>query len=98
MDSLASLLAESDFVSVNVSRIDENKNMFTEEVFSQMKPRSSIINCSYEEAIDLKALANAIKSGHLHGAAIDVFPGKSAECLKDVPNVILSNNICMMNA
>lgn len=95
MDSLEGLLAESDFVSINVSKIPDNNNLFSKKEFAAMKKNASLINTSYGEAVDLEALKEAITSGHLHGAAIDVFPesvvASGSCCLQGVPKVILSH-------
>ena len=95
MNTLTDLLEQSDYVSINVSSLDENRNIFSKEEFEKMKPSSFLINTSFGDAVDLNSLAKSISSGHLAGAAIDVYPEKYAEnqCLKDVSNVILSNGI-----
>jgi D-3-phosphoglycerate dehydrogenase len=99
MDSLTSLLEQSDFVSINISCTEENKNLFSKEILQKMKKDSYLINTSFGEAVDLDALAEYIQQGHLKGAAIDVYPESflSSTCnllkehkLTQVPNVILS--------
>jgi D-3-phosphoglycerate dehydrogenase len=95
MDSLSDLLKESDFVSICVSSTPENKNLFSTNELEKMKPSSYLLNSSYGSAVDLHALAASIKAGHIAGAAIDVFPDnyKEVNCLKDIPNVILSDGL-----
>ena len=95
MSTLSALLEQSDFVSINVSSAPENNQLFSKSEFEKMKSGSYIINTSYGNAIDMEALSASIKSGHLSGAAIDVFPDNYTEIypLKDLSNVILSDGI-----
>lgn len=95
MDSLSELLELSDFVSINVSSTPENSNLFSKAEFKKMKPSSFLLNSSYGNAVDLDALAVCIKSGHIAGASIDVFPDnyRKIHCLRDIPNVILSDGL-----
>ncbi|KXS20766.1 NAD(P)-binding protein [Gonapodya prolifera JEL478] len=72
--SLAALLPVSDFVAVCVSPTDENRKFIGPNEIRQMKKGSYIVNTSYGDAIDLDAVAEALKSKHLAGAAFDVFP------------------------
>jgi D-3-phosphoglycerate dehydrogenase len=98
--SLQELLQTSDFVSINVSTMPENKHMIGKKELALMKPKSYLINTSFGDAVDPEALAEAIKSGHLAGAAIDSFPqkseldaqtsGKFVSPLQNLPNVILT--------
>ncbi|KAJ3203854.1 hypothetical protein HDU67_009896 [Dinochytrium kinnereticum] len=100
--TLDDVLAESDFVAINVSPLVENDKMIAAPQFAKMKKGSFLINTSYGDAVDLDALADAVKSGHLAGAAIDVFPqSQSPKSRKDrfesvllgLPNVILTPHI-----
>jgi D-3-phosphoglycerate dehydrogenase len=98
--SLHELLQSSDFVSINVSTMPENKHMIGKKELALMKPKSYLINTSFGDAVDPEALAEAIKSGHLAGAALDSFPmkseldaqatGKFVSPLQNLPNVILT--------
>jgi D-3-phosphoglycerate dehydrogenase len=71
---LDALLAVSDVVSLHVPETQETKNMIGAEQLARMKPGSYLINASRGTVVDIDALTAALESGHLLGAAIDVFP------------------------
>lgn len=71
--TLRELIARSDFVSIHVPATRETRGMFSETVIEQMKPGARLINTAHGSIVDEHALANALKSGHLSGAAVDVF-------------------------
>ena len=70
---LDTLLAESDYISVNVPLTDSTRKMFNDEVFAKMKDGSVFINIARGGVMDEYALKRALDSGHLKGAGIDVF-------------------------
>lgn len=72
--SLSELLAKSDIVSLHVPETGSTKNMIGEQELAQIKKDAILINASRGTVIDIDALAAALESGHLAGAAIDVFP------------------------
>ncbi|MCC4831670.1 phosphoglycerate dehydrogenase [Shewanella sp. 1_MG-2023] len=72
--SLETLLGEADVISLHVPETPQTKDMFGEKEFAQMREKSIFINASRGTVVDIDALSNALKSGHLAGAAIDVFP------------------------
>ncbi|GAA5153604.1 phosphoglycerate dehydrogenase [Pseudonocardia eucalypti] len=72
--SLDELLAESDVVSIHVDGRPGNAGLFGAEQFAKMKPRAIFINASRGMVVDELALREHILSGHLAGAAMDVFP------------------------
>lgn len=72
--SLNQLLANADIVSLHVPENPATKNMFGEREIAMMKPGAILINASRGTVVDIDALANALESKHLAGAAIDVFP------------------------
>jgi D-3-phosphoglycerate dehydrogenase len=72
--SMVGLLREADIVSLHVPENPSTKNMFDAEQIGQMKPGGILINASRGTVVDIDALAEGIKSKHLAGAAIDVFP------------------------
>lgn len=71
--SFDELLASSDFISIHVPLTPETKNMFDAKVFSKMKKGVRIINCARGGIVNEKDLYEAIKSGIVAGAALDVF-------------------------
>lgn len=74
MASLDELLAAADVVSFHVPETPATRMLMTAERIAGMKPGSVLINASRGTVIDLDALAAALDSGHLLGAAVDVFP------------------------
>ena len=72
--SLNELLAKSDIVSLHVPETGSTKNMIGVQELAQIKQDAILINASRGTVIDIDALAAALESGHLAGAAIDVFP------------------------
>ncbi|MFT7340619.1 MAG: D-3-phosphoglycerate dehydrogenase, partial [Alteromonas macleodii] len=72
--SLEKLLNTSDVVSLHVPETPQTQDMIGEKELSQMKKGSILINASRGTVVDIDALAKALESGQLNGAAIDVFP------------------------
>ncbi|MFP5462475.1 MAG: phosphoglycerate dehydrogenase, partial [Gammaproteobacteria bacterium] len=72
--SLGTLLAVSDVVTLHVPETPATQDMIGAEQLTAMKPGSLLINASRGTVVDIDALAASLESGHLHGAAIDVFP------------------------
>ncbi|MEM1155791.1 MAG: phosphoglycerate dehydrogenase [Pseudomonadota bacterium] len=72
--SLPHLLGESDVVSLHVPESASTQNMIGERQLDQMKPGAVLINASRGTVVDIDALAEALASKKLSGAAIDVFP------------------------
>jgi D-3-phosphoglycerate dehydrogenase len=98
--TLKELLQESDVITVHVDGRAENKNLIGEEAFRIMKKGALFLNLSRGSVVDLDALKKHIVSGHLAGAAIDVYPeepnGKAEKfdsVLRDLPNVIMTPHI-----
>src|SRR5207248_7095064 len=71
---LDALLGVADVVSLHVPETPETKNMIGASQLARMKPGSHLINASRGTVVDIDALTAALDSGHLLGAAIDVFP------------------------
>ena len=90
---LDELLEKSDYVSIHVPLTDETRNMIGEAELAKMKPTAYIINCARGGIIDEKALADAVQSGKLAGAAVDVYSKEPPE----IDNVLLKteNIICI---
>lgn len=98
--SLDELLRFSDFISLHVPETARTKNMVGEKEIGAMKRGSFLINASRGSVVDISALAESLKKGHLAGAAIDVFPvepSSNAEKflseLQGLKNVILTPHI-----
>ncbi len=73
------LLKTSDFITLHVPLTDTTKNMINEKAFQMMKQGVSIINCARGGLIHEEALYQAIKSGKVRGAALDVFEKEPPE-------------------
>lgn len=78
-DSMEKLLAESDFVSLHVPKAESTNKLISAKEFALMKPGAKLINASRGTVVDIDALADALRSGHLGGAAVDVFPFEPAK-------------------
>ncbi|WKD50250.1 phosphoglycerate dehydrogenase [Microbulbifer spongiae] len=72
--SLEALLRESDVVSLHVPELPSTRMMIGAQQIAQMKPGAILLNASRGSVVDIDALAQALNSRHLAGAAIDVFP------------------------
>jgi len=75
---LQTLLAESDVLSIHLPLTDETHHMLSTDTFAQMKPGSILINTARGGIVDTAALVEALKSGHLGGAALDVLEAETA--------------------
>jgi len=100
LDSLEDLLAISDIVTLHVPATPMTKNMIGKNELKLMRKGSYFINASRGNVVDIPALTSALKSEHLLGAAIDVFPqepGSNGEKfiseLQGISNVILTPHI-----
>lgn len=74
LSTLDELLAEADVVSLHVPETPDTKKMMGAEQIARMKKGSFLINASRGTVVDIDALAAALESKHILGAAIDVFP------------------------
>ena len=97
MDTLDELLDAADIVTLHVDGRDGNAGLFGAKQFARMRPGAVFLNLSRGFVVDYAALAEAIGSGHVAGAAVDVFPvepkrrGDTFESeLRGLPNVILT--------
>jgi D-3-phosphoglycerate dehydrogenase len=98
--SLKELLGESDVVTLHVDGRPANENFFGEDDFATMRSGSLFLNLSRGFVVDYAALRTHIESGHIAGAAVDVFPvepkGRGDEFvseLRGLDNVILTPHI-----
>jgi D-3-phosphoglycerate dehydrogenase / 2-oxoglutarate reductase len=74
MDSLDALIRECDVVTLHVPSTPRTKNLMNAARIAAMKPGAFLINQARGDLVDIDALAAALESGHLAGAAVDVFP------------------------
>ncbi|WP_183092767.1 phosphoglycerate dehydrogenase [Nocardioides stalactiti] len=98
--SLADLLAAADVVSLHVDGRPGNAGFFGADEFAAMKARSLFINASRGMVVDDKSLRDHLESGHIAGAAVDVFPTEPKaqgdpfdSVLRGLDNVILTPHI-----
>ena len=98
--SLEELLGKADVVTLHVPDLPSTRNMITATELAAMKQGAHLINAARGKCVDIDALAAALESGHILGAAIDVFPKepKSADeefesPLRAFDNVILTPHI-----
>ncbi len=98
--SLYDLLDRSDVVTLHVPETPETRNMIGKAEIKRMKRGAFLINCSRGSVVDLDSLRDGLDSGHLAGAAIDVFPQEPGQPqdlfttpLQNATNVILTPHI-----
>eukprot|EP00172_Hildenbrandia_rubra_P001980 Plantae.Rhodophyta-Hildenbrandia_rubra.ctg26253.p1 GENE.Plantae.Rhodophyta-Hildenbrandia_rubra.ctg26253~~Plantae.Rhodophyta-Hildenbrandia_rubra.ctg26253.p1 ORF type:complete len:296 (+),score=75.69 Plantae.Rhodophyta-Hildenbrandia_rubra.ctg26253:410-1297(+) len=99
-ESLEELLGMADFVSLHVPKLESTNGLIGKRELGLMKKGAMLLNASRGTVVDIDALAEAIKSGHIGGAAIDVYPSEPASNgpgfespLQGLPNVILTPHI-----
>ncbi|MFT5232954.1 MAG: D-3-phosphoglycerate dehydrogenase [Candidatus Krumholzibacteriia bacterium] len=92
---LEELFATSDIVSLHVPKTPETTNIIDATALNKMKKGSLLINCARGGLVDEKALRVALESGHLKGAALDVFESEPAKenILFGLPNVICTPHL-----
>lgn len=100
VSSLESLLKVSDFVTLHVPETAETRDMMAQRQLKLMKKGSYLINASRGSVVVIEDLAESIRSGHVAGCALDVFPVEPASNkekftspLQGLPNVILTPHI-----
>ncbi|WYZ39016.1 hypothetical protein EsH8_III_000930 [Colletotrichum jinshuiense] len=105
--TLDNLLEEADFVTLHVPELPETKNMISTAQLQKMKTGAYLINASRGSVVDIQALINAMRSGKIAGAALDVYPNEPAangdyfnsslntwgEDLRSLNNIILTPHI-----
>ncbi|MDX1979849.1 MAG: phosphoglycerate dehydrogenase [Bryobacteraceae bacterium] len=100
MASLGALLEASDVVTLHVPETPQTHCMIGAAEIARMKPGARLINAARGTVVDIDALVDALRSGHLSGAAIDVFPeepkGAGEEFrspLREFDNVVLTPHV-----
>ncbi|EMK01861.1 MULTISPECIES: phosphoglycerate dehydrogenase [unclassified Leptospira] len=100
LNSYEELLSVSDFVTFHVPELPETMNLYAAKEIKATKKGAYIINLSRGKVVDLEALAEAIQSGHIAGAGVDVFPQEPESNsdpfitpLQNLQNVILTPHI-----
>ena len=88
---LDDLLARADFITLHVPKTEQTSNILNAEAIAKMKPGVRVLNCARGGLVDEAALAEALKSGHVAGAAFDVF---EVEPATDSPLFNLPNVVC----
>jgi len=98
--SLEELLKESDVVTLHIPATPQTEGMIGAKQLALMKPGSALINNARGGIVDVHALAASLKSGHLIGAAVDVFPDEPEDNkaefqspLRGIPSVILTPHV-----
>ncbi|GAB2873285.1 C-terminal binding protein [Streptomyces mayteni] len=94
--SLAQVIEESDVVSLHLPLTDQTRHLISGEVLGRMRPGAVVVNVSRGGLVDETALAQALYSGHIAGAALDVFaqePLPAGHALRNAPNAILTPHI-----
>ncbi len=92
---LDELLARADFITLHVPLTDKTRNILSAENLAKTKKGVRIINCARGGLVDEAALAEALKSGHVAGAAFDVFAVEPAtdSPLFNLPNVVVTPHL-----
>ncbi len=98
--SMDELLAIADVVTLHVDGRKDNNNFFGKDQFLKMKKGSAFINLSRGLVVDIEALRESLETGHLVGAAIDVYPKEPksnqeefVSPLRGLPNTILTPHV-----
>ena len=92
---LGELLATADFVTLHVPLTDRTRNILSAEAIARLKPGARVVNCARGGLVDEAALADALRSGHVAGAAFDVFAEEPATAspLFDLPGVVVTPHL-----
>ncbi|CAO3644001.1 unnamed protein product [Cunninghamella echinulata] len=97
-ETLEELLAMADFVTLHVPELEETKNMIGEREIKMMKKGAYLLNNARGTVVQIPALVQGLQSGHLGGAAIDVYPKEPASNgphFKDYPDLLACSNLIL---
>lgn len=93
---LDELLEKADFISIHVPLLPATKHLLNAERIAQMKPGAMLVHAARGGIVDETALCDALDSGHLGGAALDVFehePLTADSRLRSTPNLVLTPHL-----
>ncbi len=92
---LDELLTRADFITLHVPLTDQTRNILSAENLAKTKKGVRIVNCARGGLVDEEALAELLKSGHVAGAAFDVFASEPAteNPLFNLPNVVVTPHL-----
>ena len=93
--ALSELLPQVDFLSLHCPLTEETRDLIDSQAFERMKPSAFLINCARGGIVNEQALATALRTGQIAGAATDVLsvePPKEGNILltDDIPNLIIT--------
>lgn len=98
--TIKDVVSKADIITLHIPETQQTKNLINKTLLKQFKKGSILINFARGEVVDLDALATALTSGNLSGAAIDVFPVEPekngdpfSSPLQNIPNVLLTPHI-----
>lgn len=98
--TIKEVVSKADIITLHIPETQQTKNLINKTLLKQFKQGSILINFARGEVVDLDALTASLKSGHLSGAAIDVFPVEPekngdpfSSPLQNIPNVLLTPHI-----
>jgi D-3-phosphoglycerate dehydrogenase len=95
-ESSADLYGEADFITIHLPKTPETRGWLNAEAFAQMKDGVRVINCARGELVDDAALKDALDSGKVAGAALDVFPSEPITdypLFDGYPNVVVTPHL-----
>ena len=92
---LDDLLAKADYISLHTPLTDDTRNIIDAAAIAKMKRGARLINCARGGLVDEVALRGALETGHLAGAAMDVYTVEPAKenILFDAPNLVATPHL-----
>jgi D-3-phosphoglycerate dehydrogenase / 2-oxoglutarate reductase len=93
--TLENLLLQADFVTLHAPLTPETRHLINAERIALMKRGARIVNAARGGLVDIDALADALRSGHVAGAALDVFPSEpyTSGAILELPNVVVTPHL-----